>query len=220
MEAFVGEIRAVSFNFAPQDWLKCEGQILSIAQYTPLYAAIGTAFGGDGRTNFALPDLRGRVPVGTGTGLGMQDPLYIGQKIGQETTQLTVDNLPAHKHDATFTGTGGSAANPLNVDVIVKAHNGIGNEDNAENNYWATGETKKAPSAGGNVTGGYSSDTNSLIKMNSNAVNVTVTGSGGGITGGNITIDDTGSGTVIDNRQPSLALTYIICIDGIFPPRP
>ena len=216
MEAFVGEIRAVSFNFAPQGWLKCEGQILSIAQHTPLYAAIGSAFGGDGRTNFALPDLRGRVPVGTGSGLGMQGSLYIGQQVGQETTQLTVDNLPAHKHDATFTGTGGSASEPMKIDVTVNAHDGQGDKDTAHGNYWATSVADEGK--GSLITPkGYSSTANT--QMNSSAVTATVSGSAGGITGGNVSIGDTGSGTVIDNRQPSLALTYIICIDGIFPPR-
>lgn len=71
MEGFIGEIKSVGFNFAPRDWAKCEGQVLSIAQHHELYSLIGTTYGGDGRSTFALPDLRGRVVMGEGQGPGL-----------------------------------------------------------------------------------------------------------------------------------------------------
>jgi microcystin-dependent protein len=92
VDPFIGEIRLVPFTFAPQGWALCAGQLLPINGNQALFALIGTNFGGDGRTTFALPDLRGRVPVG----MGPSDP--IGSTGGQETVKLTVAQLPAHAH--------------------------------------------------------------------------------------------------------------------------
>lgn len=94
-ESFVGEIRMVGFNFAPQGWALCEGQLLSINQNTALYALLGTTYGGNGQTTFGLPDLRGRSPVGTGQGPGL-GIITGGERGGVETTTLTVANMPQH----------------------------------------------------------------------------------------------------------------------------
>lgn len=94
---YLGEIRYVSFNFAPQGWALCNGQLLSINANTALFNLIGTTYGGDGKTNFALPDMRGRVPVATGQGVGLTGRV-IGQQGGQETVALTVAQMPAHRH--------------------------------------------------------------------------------------------------------------------------
>lgn len=94
---YYGEIRAVAFNFAPPGWALCEGQTLQISQNTALFSLLGTNFGGNGTTNFKLPDLRGRVPIGVGTGVGL--PTYsLGQQVGAATSILTTANLPAHTH--------------------------------------------------------------------------------------------------------------------------
>ena len=82
-EGTIGEIRMFAGTFAPQDWMLCAGQLLSIAQFTALYSVIGTNYGGNGSTNFALPDLRGRVPVGAGQGIGLT-PINVGQFFGTE----------------------------------------------------------------------------------------------------------------------------------------
>ena len=82
-------------NWAPRNWALCHGQLIPIAQNQALFSILGTTFGGDGRTNFALPDLRGRVPAGYGQGPGSGTNYQLGQKVGAETTQLTQANLPA-----------------------------------------------------------------------------------------------------------------------------
>ncbi|WP_430812432.1 MULTISPECIES: phage tail protein [unclassified Carboxylicivirga] len=98
-EGMIGEIRMFAGNFAPRGWALCDGQLLSIAQNSALFSILGTTYGGDGRTTFALPDLRGRVPVHAGSGPGLS-PYALGQKGGAETTTLSVGNLPAHSHNA------------------------------------------------------------------------------------------------------------------------
>jgi microcystin-dependent protein len=92
-EPFIGEIRAVGFNFAPRGWAFCDGQIISITQNQALFALLGTTYGGDGRTTFALPDLRGRSPVGMGAGPGLT-PVKQGVLAGQESVHLSVEQLP------------------------------------------------------------------------------------------------------------------------------
>ena len=111
-EPFVGEIRMFGFNFAPQGWAMCNGQLLPINQNTALFSLIGTFYGGNGTTTFALPDLRGRVAVNQGSGAGLS-PYSIGQTGGSENVTLLVQQMPAHNHqvgcDGTGTGRGGAA---------------------------------------------------------------------------------------------------------------
>ena len=97
-EPFIGEIRMFAGNFAPRGWAFCDGQLLPISQNTALFSILGTTYGGDGRTTFGLPDLRGRVPVHAGRGPGLSD-IRLGQKGGAETSTLTVANMPNHNHD-------------------------------------------------------------------------------------------------------------------------
>jgi microcystin-dependent protein len=96
-EPFLAEIRMVGFNFAPRGWAFCDGQILPINQNQALYSLLGTAYGGDGRTSFALPDLRGRTPVHVGTSAG-GNPFVWGQKTGAERHSLTRGEMPPHTH--------------------------------------------------------------------------------------------------------------------------
>jgi microcystin-dependent protein len=84
-------------NFAPQGWLFCDGSLQSIAQYDALFSLLGTTYGGDGQTTFALPDLRGRIPVGTGTGAGLGN-VSLGEMSGTENVTLNGGQLPAHSH--------------------------------------------------------------------------------------------------------------------------
>ena len=91
-EGFLGEIRLFGFNFAPRNWALCDGQILPINQNQSLYALLGTIYGGDGRTSFALPDLRGRVPISPDAGIPT------GGKGGEEAVSLTAAQIPAHVH--------------------------------------------------------------------------------------------------------------------------
>lgn len=97
MEPFIGQIQPFGFNFAPQGWAQCNGQLLAISQNTALFSLLGTIYGGDGRTTFALPDLRGRVALHYGQGAGL--PNYqIGQRSGNYQITLTTANLPTHNH--------------------------------------------------------------------------------------------------------------------------
>ncbi len=96
-QPYVGQIMMVGFNFAPVGWMFCDGQLLAIAENETLFNLIGTTYGGDGQTTFALPDLRGRVPVHVGTGSGLST-YVISQLSGVETVTLTVNQLPQHQH--------------------------------------------------------------------------------------------------------------------------
>lgn len=97
-EPFIGQIAAFGFNFPPIGWATCDGQLLSVAQNTALYSLLGTYYGGDGQTTFALPDLRGRTPIHMGQGVGLS-PRFIGETGGSETGTLLISNLPAHNHE-------------------------------------------------------------------------------------------------------------------------
>jgi len=109
MEGYIAQIIMFAGSFAPQNWAFCAGQLQSIAQNTALFSLIGTFYGGDGQTTFALPDLRGRVPVGTGQGPGLPS-VDLGEVSGSPTTTLTVNQMPAHNHTAT-TNVGVSSSN-------------------------------------------------------------------------------------------------------------
>ena len=96
-EPFVGEIRMFAGNFAPRGWAFCDGQLLAVSQNDALLSLLGTIYGGDGRTTFGLPDLRGRIPIHAGSGPGLS-PRRLGAKAGSENETLTVNQLPSHSH--------------------------------------------------------------------------------------------------------------------------
>ena len=103
-EPFIGEIRIFAFNFEPRGWFFCDGRLLSISQYSALFSLLGTYYGGNGQSTFALPDLRGRVPINQGAGPGLST-YAIGQSAGLEKVTLLVNNLPPHSHGLMATGT-------------------------------------------------------------------------------------------------------------------
>jgi microcystin-dependent protein len=96
-EPFVGEIRMFAGNFAPRGWAFCDGQLLPVEQYDALFSLLGTIYGGDGRTTFALPDLRCRVPIHSGGGPGLTQR-NLGDKSGAEAVAITANQLPSHSH--------------------------------------------------------------------------------------------------------------------------
>ncbi|AWV99375.1 phage tail protein [Arcticibacterium luteifluviistationis] len=96
-EPFVGEIRMFAGNFAPRGWAFCDGQLLAVSQNDALFSLLGTIYGGDGRTTFGLPDLRGRVPVHAGSGPGLS-PRGLGAKSGSEKETITENQIPSHSH--------------------------------------------------------------------------------------------------------------------------
>ncbi|WEK70373.1 MAG: tail fiber protein [Candidatus Chryseobacterium colombiense] len=102
MEGYIGEIRLFAGNFAPLGWAFCDGALYSIATYSATYSILGTTYGGNGQTTFAVPDLRGRIPVGTGTGAGLSN-VTLGEIGGKESVTMTVLQMPAHTHSASAT---------------------------------------------------------------------------------------------------------------------
>ena len=125
-DPFIGQIETFGFGFAPRGWAECNGQILAINTNQALFSLLGTTFGGDGRTTFALPDLRGRAAVHVGTGTGLS-PVTWGQRGGAETATLTANNMPAHSHTATLRGTNTSGDNiaPENHTLASKSRTNI-----------------------------------------------------------------------------------------------
>jgi len=193
LNSFLGEICASAYNFCPTGFLPANGQILAISQYTALFSLLGTNYGGNGTTNFALPDLRGRTAVGAGNGPGLS-AISVGETGGSEKTTLTTANLPSHSHAATTVAT---------VTSTLNAASGTGNNSSPANKLLATSTLKD------NL---YSNST-SYTPMASGAVKSTATAG--------TTIGTAGGGTnpAIPTRSPYLGITYCIAITGIFPSR-
>jgi microcystin-dependent protein len=110
-QPFVGQVCSFGFNFAPIDWMQCNGQLLPISQYQVLYTLIGTAFGGDGINTFQLPNLQGRVPVNQGQGPGLSN-YVMGQPSGTENITLTTAGIPSHTHSVATSNTPGTTNVP------------------------------------------------------------------------------------------------------------
>lgn len=136
-EAFIGEVRIVSFGFAPRGWAFCQGQILPIAQNQALFSILGTTYGGDGKVNFALPDLRGRAPI------HFNSAYPLGTKTGEENHTLIATEMPQHNHGVLASSAAAGQALPT------------GNQWGSLNNgYSNTANTIFAPSALSNTGGG------------------------------------------------------------------
>ncbi len=180
MDEYIAIIKIFGGDFAPKGWAKCQGQLLSIAQNTALFSLIGTTYGGNGQTTFALPDLRGRAPIGYGQGPGLNN-YALGQVSGTENVTLTTANIPPHNHMVS-----GTVKLPVNADSSAT--------DNPEEAYLA-------PTASNNYNTSPSS----------------------GAYSGNLSVDlttgATGNGLPISIMQPTLAMNYIICLEGVFPSR-
>lgn len=193
---FLGQIVQGGWNFAPRGYALCNGQTLSIAQNSALFALLGTTFGGNGQTTFNLPNLQGRSMVHWGQGPGLSS-YQLGQSGGTETNTLTTANLPAHNHTATFANNGSS----LNA-ATTKA-------------------TLSTPAAGTvlarSVDGAPTPAALPLIYAPSGTA---ATAALGGVNvAGTVTVGSTGSGSPVNNRSPYLAVTMVIALQGIFPSR-
>ena len=110
-QPFIGQIVLFAGNFAPRGWALCNGQLLPISQNTALFSILGTTYGGNGQTTFALPDLRGRVAVSSGQGPGLT-PRSLGEMAGSETVTLTASQMPAHTHAVNATNNGQTTNRP------------------------------------------------------------------------------------------------------------
>ena len=145
-DPYLGEIRMVGFNFAPQGWALCNGQIMSIAQNTALFSLLGTTFGGDGVQTFALPNLQGRVPLHAGSGLGL--PVYnLGQQGGSANVTILTSNLPIHTHPVTppVSNANGTTSSPTGAFPAVSVTTITGGE---------RGETAATTSYAGSAVSG------------------------------------------------------------------
>lgn len=173
-DPFIGEIRMFTGKLPPKNWALCNGYVIPIAQSTTLYSLLGTIYGGDGRTTFCLPDLRGRVPIGQGRGSGMS--YYAGYQLGVKEVPLTSADLPSHSHPLKASnGAMGNTENPLN-NIISRTDFNLFNND-------ATSE--------------------SMVQMWEGS------------------IDSYGESNPSphDNMQPYTCISFIICLNGIFPKR-
>lgn len=179
MDSYLGEILFFTGKYIPVNYLACAGQILNVADYEALFAAIGTTYGGNGSTTFGLPDLRARIPVSMGTG-----PSYtysIGASFGVDTVTLTTANLPAHSH-------------PVQADSSAQI--GVADPTN--------GLLTSAVEAGSAAASCYIAATTNLVQLAPQTLN-----SSGGVT----------SPAPLDNRMPTMTLTPIICVVGLYPQR-
>jgi microcystin-dependent protein len=121
-QPFLGQITVFPYNFAPYGWLDCAGQLLPIVQYSALFSLLGTAYGGNGTTNFGLPDLQGRIPVGQGQLNGGSD-YVMGEAVGAENVTLLISNMPAHSHSLSAFEGPANTNNPSGK-VLAKAVKG------------------------------------------------------------------------------------------------
>ncbi|MCR9015319.1 phage tail protein [Aquiflexum gelatinilyticum] len=151
---YIGQIMVVGFNFAPRGWALCDGQLLPIAQNTALFSLLGTTYGGNGQTTFALPDLRGRMALHPGQGPGLPD-YSLGQMAGAPSTTLLVTNLPSHNHQIQVSSADGTQSNPgnafpANANVIPER----GADPIGVNAHASNSNTTMNPSMVGNAGGG------------------------------------------------------------------
>lgn len=153
MEVFIGTILPFGFNFAPKGWALCAGQLLPISQNTALFSLIGTYYGGDGQSTFALPNLQGRLPMGMGNGPGLS-PRVIGEMAGTESVTLTTANMPTHTHPATATvgvQVSGVATSPATAPSTGNSYLGASGTGPASAAIWST--DMNTPVAMGGVSG-------------------------------------------------------------------
>lgn len=206
-DQYMGVIKALGFNFTPEEWGRCAGASMAINQFTSLFSLLGCRFGGDCRVSFDLPDLRGRSPMGFGTGPGLT-PRFLGLEYGMEHHVFTYNTMPAHTHAHSYNGTSGN-------EMAVHASKEPGK--------------KQLPSTGDYIAppaSGLGAITDNLFIAPADvtpAVEKTVGGVHGG-TGGfeNVlfTIHSTPQPTdYVYTQQPSQSANYCICMEGIYPSR-
>ncbi|WP_440069629.1 phage tail protein [Tenacibaculum discolor] len=192
MEPFLGQIMMFGGNFAPRGWAFCNGQLLAISQNTALFSILGTTYGGDGRTTFALPDLRGRAPINSGggsAGPGLS-PRPLGQRGGEQTHTLNITEMPSHSH----------SVQPNSSHLKLST-------DNAVNETPAAGDVP----AVSNYPDGLSAKKVKSFGPPTNTVN--------GQSIAPPTILNNGGNLAHNNMQPYLAVNFVIALVGIFPSR-
>ncbi len=212
-EPYISQISLFGNTFAPRGWSLCEGQLLPIAQNQALFALLGTAYGGDGRTTLALPDYRARVPVGVGTSTTGYTRTW-GQKGGVDSVTLKTSTMPAHSHDAAInTTSSGSLNGTTTCNTEVKCNNAAITSSDPKDNVW------------GKLTGDgiYDNTPGTDEIMHGGAVEVAVDLSPVtvdlDIEIDTISIHNQGGGQPHENRPPFLGVLFCIALVGLFPPR-
>ena len=148
MDPFVAEIRIFPFNFAPKGWAFCDGQILPLSQNTALFSLLGTTYGGDGKSNFALPNMQGNVPMhpGQGPGLSLHD---LGETGGSETVSLLESEIPSHSHAMRLhNGDQADAQNPSASTSLAQSANGFAYQSNSTQNLVNLSDNALTPTGG------------------------------------------------------------------------
>lgn len=202
-EPFIGQICPFGFNFAPRNWAFCAGALIAINDNQSLFSLLGTNFGGDGRTSFGLPDLRGRTSMGQGQHPGSAFDWRLGQDVGSETYTLTIPELANHTHAASFTPGGGDTVADVQVSTDAATQ-----DLPTEGSYLAT-----------NSNGGTSPGV-LIYRPDEGSGTVTLGGvSGGSGLGGRVDLQSEGGSNPFLLFQPSLVINYCISLDGLYPPR-
>ncbi|MBT1699864.1 tail fiber protein [Fulvivirgaceae bacterium PWU4] len=212
MDAYLGEIRIFSGNYAPAGWMLCAGQTLQVSEYQALFAVIGDMYGGDGSSTFMLPDLRGRTVVGLGQGPNLTNRT-IGEKDGEEAVTLDNTEIPAHAHSIPQPQVTVTSAGTASADLY--AYNG-----NANSKPITTGSSLAVINDGARSPALYNTVNTSNapnVKLNSASIqNITVPA-----IQVNVAMPATtgviGASNAHDNMMPYIVLTYIICVSGYFP---
>lgn len=197
----IGSICMVGFTFCPRGYTEAAGQTMAISENQALFSLLGTTYGGDGRTTFALPDLRGRVPVGIGTGPGLT-PVQMGQTRGAERRTITEAQMPSHSHVATadFNPQGGAEVK-VSINPGERASAQAGDYLGKAN----------APTMGGAGVNLYTGAGPGSVALSG------VSGGGGSVTVRN---QNTGGSQPLETLDPGLGIRYCIALDGIYPSRP
>ncbi|MCF2218723.1 tail fiber protein [Chryseobacterium sp. PS-8] len=221
MEELMGTIKLFAGNFAPHGYAFCHGQLLPINQNQALFSILGTTYGGDGKTTFALPDLRGRVPVGTGTGDGISSYVNAGNKFGVERNLISVNNIPTLKGSVDLSNLNGNASGSISTTVnatIPVPCSTNADSTTPENNVMAMDLSTPNIYATSAEPGKFMKPLTANLPINFTA-NLPVSLNGGSV---NVSVNkDSGANPLpINNLQPSLGINFIICVEGVYPPRP
>lgn len=206
-EPYVGSICFTAASYCPNGYLEPQGQLLTIRNYQVLYSLVGIVYGGDGRENFALPDLRGRSPVGLGKGDTLTTTVTPGEKRGAESVTLTTMQMPAHSHPASFTPISGPAGGPPVVKAVAK--DGQSATPSTTNNQLST-----AIGPAAKIYGPAAGPTDTQVNL------AGVSGGGGGIVGGTVLVGANGGSQPFNIIPPQAALRACIATVGLYPPRP
>ncbi|AVM75439.1 phage tail protein [Magnetospirillum gryphiswaldense] len=199
----MGEVCAVAFNYCPESTLPADGRKLAISEYQALFALIGTQFGGDGSTNFALPNLNGRSIVGANLKNGAPAFAVAG---GQESVALTAAQVPAHTHAASLTAS-------LTVTPQVVATQGLGNNPVAQSGNKLSTNNGSAGFTTANFAA-YTTPATAGTTVALGGVSNTFSGSG------QVTVNPTGASQPVATIPPQLALQFCVTVTGLYPERP